>query len=97
LGVHACVDDAYELIHYEMVLIREKRTVNDVVNNLYSAVTFHELYRIAVMAELDEAAVRRRQVSAGVALRWQKEIEASWLRLITNSNPSNRFKNKIPI
>ena len=68
LGVHVCGDDACEVIHYGMELVMAKRTLNDVVNKLYSAVTFHELYRIAAMAGLDEAGARTRRVAAGVAL-----------------------------
>ena len=78
LGVHICGDDACELIHYGMELIRSKRTINDVVNNLYSAVTFHEMYRIAAMAGLDEVGARKRRAAAGVALaRRNRSILAS--------------------
>lgn len=45
MGVHICGDDACELIHYGMELVKAKRTIEDVLNNLYSAVTFHEMYR----------------------------------------------------
>jgi len=68
LGIHICGDDACELIHYGMELVRGKRTLGDVVNNLYSAVTYHELYRIAAMAGLDQSAARTRRAAVGKAL-----------------------------
>lgn len=68
MGVHICGDDACELIHYGMELIKSKRTINDVLSNLYSAVTFHEMYKIAALAAVDEAGARKRRAAAGRAL-----------------------------
>ena len=36
-----------EMIHYGMELVTAKRTLMDLANRLYVAVTFHELYRLA--------------------------------------------------
>jgi NAD(P) transhydrogenase len=68
IGVHICGDDACELIHYGMELVRAQRTVYDVINNLFSAVTYHEMYRIASLAAIDEAGARKRRAAAGAAL-----------------------------
>lgn len=68
LGVHICGDDACELIHYGMELVRSKRTIQQIANSLFSAVTFHEMYRIAAQAGLDEAGARKRRAAAGKAL-----------------------------
>mmetsp|Transcript_9221 Transcript_9221/g.20187 ORF Transcript_9221/g.20187 Transcript_9221/m.20187 type:complete len:613 (+) Transcript_9221:83-1921(+) len=68
MGVHICGDDACELIHYGMELVKAKRTIDDVLGNLYSAVTFHEMYRIAAMAAVDEAGARKRRAAAGRAV-----------------------------
>ena len=68
MGVHICGDDACELIHYGMELIKAERTIDDVLSTLYSAVTFHEMYRIAAMAAVDEAGARKRRSAAGRAL-----------------------------
>lgn len=68
MGVHICGDDACELIHFGMELVKSRRTIDDVLNNLYSAVTFHEMYRIAAMAAVDEAGARKRRAAAGRAL-----------------------------
>ena len=68
LGVHICGDDACELIHYGMELVKSRRTILDLNNSLYSAVTFHELYKIAAQAALDEAGARKRRAEAGKAL-----------------------------
>jgi NAD(P) transhydrogenase len=38
IGVHICGDDACELVHYGMELVRSKRTMTDIVGQLYSAV-----------------------------------------------------------
>ncbi|KAL7536694.1 hypothetical protein ACHAWF_005544 [Thalassiosira exigua] len=68
MGVHICGDDACELIHYGMELVKAERTIDDVLSNLYSAVTFHEMYRIAAMAAVDEVGARKRRAAAGRAL-----------------------------
>lgn len=68
LGVHICGDDACELIHYGMELVKTSRTIRDLVNSLYSAVTYHEMYHIAALAAIDEKGGRRRRAAAGRAL-----------------------------
>lgn len=68
IGVHICGDDACELIHYGMELVKARRTVGDVTNELYSAVTYHEMYRIAARAAIDVKGARKRRAAAGTAL-----------------------------
>ena len=68
LGVHICGDDACELIHYGMELVKAGRTIQDLNNSLYSAVTFHEMYKIAAQNALDERGARKRRAAAGRAL-----------------------------
>lgn len=68
LGVHICGDDACELIHYGMELVKGRRTVEDIAGTIYSAVTFHEMYKIAAQAALDQAGARKRRAAAGRAL-----------------------------
>ena len=68
LGVHICGDDACELIHYGMELVKTQRTITDVINSLYSAVTFHEMYRIAAQSCMDPKAARKTRAEAGRAL-----------------------------
>lgn len=68
VGVHICGDDACELIHYGMELVKAERTVDDILKNLYSAVTFHEMYRIAAMAAVDPSGARKRRAAVGKAL-----------------------------
>mmetsp|Transcript_32360 Transcript_32360/g.67862 ORF Transcript_32360/g.67862 Transcript_32360/m.67862 type:complete len:619 (+) Transcript_32360:400-2256(+) len=68
MGVHICGDDACELIHYGMELVKAERTIEDVLTNLYSAVTFHEMYRIAALAAEDPVGARKRRAAAGKAL-----------------------------
>lgn len=74
IGVHICGDDACELIHYGMELVKGERTILDVQSSLFSAVTFHELYRIAASAALDEAGARKRRAEAGKALAKRNRI-----------------------
>jgi NAD(P) transhydrogenase len=57
-----------ELIHYGMELVKGRRTVEDLAGTIYSAVTFHEMYKIAAQAALDEAGARKRRAAAGKAL-----------------------------
>lgn len=68
LGVHICGDDACELIHYGMELVNGRRTVLDLTNRLFAAVTFHEMYRLAAEDGLDPALGRKRRAAAGKAL-----------------------------
>jgi len=68
VGVHVCGDDACELIHYGMELVKAERTIDDILSNLYSAVTFHEMYRIAAMAAVDPTGARKRRAAVGRAL-----------------------------
>lgn len=68
LGVHIVGDDACELIHYGMELVKGRRTVVDLSQSMYSAVTFHEMYKIAAQAALDEKGARKRRAAAGRAL-----------------------------
>jgi NAD(P) transhydrogenase len=68
VGVHICGDDACELIHYGMELVKGQRTIQELSNSLFSAVTFHEMYKIAAQAALDEAGARKRRAAAGAAL-----------------------------
>ena len=68
LGVHCVGDDACELIHYGMELVKSRRTILDLTNSLYSAVTYHEMYKIAAVNALDEAGARKRRAAAGAAV-----------------------------
>lgn len=68
VGIHICGDDACELIHYGMELVKAGRTIQDLRNSLYSAVTFHEMYKIAAQNALDEKGARKRRAAAGKAV-----------------------------
>jgi len=67
LGVHIVGEDACELIHYGMELVRAERTIQSVLETTYSAVTFHELYTVAARAGIDPKGARARRRSAGAA------------------------------
>ena len=77
LGVHVCGDDACELIHYGMELVKGQRTLHDLLSSLYSAVTYHEMYKIAAQNCLDEVGARKRRAQAGkvVAQRLRQRKE----------------------
>ena len=51
-----------------MELVKGRRTVVDLAGSIYSAVTFHEMYKIAAQAALDEVGARKRRAAAGKAL-----------------------------
>jgi len=65
LGVHICGQDACELVHYGMELIKGRRTLVDVRTSVCSEVTYHQLYRLAAEAAEDPAGARRRRAAAG--------------------------------
>mmetsp|Transcript_21491 Transcript_21491/g.67425 ORF Transcript_21491/g.67425 Transcript_21491/m.67425 type:complete len:556 (+) Transcript_21491:28-1695(+) len=67
IGVHIVGTDACEIIHYGMELVRAKRTLADVIQSTYSAVTFHELYQCAARACADPAAARLKRRATGAA------------------------------
>jgi pyruvate/2-oxoglutarate dehydrogenase complex dihydrolipoamide dehydrogenase (E3) component len=47
LGVHIIGTDACELVHYGMDLVEKQATIFDVIGTLFTAVTFHELFKEA--------------------------------------------------
>mmetsp|Transcript_29191 Transcript_29191/g.74904 ORF Transcript_29191/g.74904 Transcript_29191/m.74904 type:complete len:747 (-) Transcript_29191:500-2740(-) len=47
LGVHIIGQDACELIHYGMELVVQQKTIFVVMDTIFTAVTFHELYKLA--------------------------------------------------
>lgn len=49
LGVHIIGKDACELVHYGMDLVTKKATIFDVIGTLFTAVTFHELFKEAAL------------------------------------------------
>jgi len=49
LGVHIIGTDACELVHYGMDLVAQGVTIFEVINTLYTAVTFHELFKEAAL------------------------------------------------
>mmetsp|Transcript_15175 Transcript_15175/g.17044 ORF Transcript_15175/g.17044 Transcript_15175/m.17044 type:complete len:681 (-) Transcript_15175:105-2147(-) len=77
VGVHICGEDACELIHYGMEIIKSRRTITDVANGMYSAVTFHEMYRIAALSCMDPKAARKSRSAAGKALTERRRRENS--------------------
>ena len=72
LGVHIVGADACELIHYGMNLVESHRTIFDCISTIYSAVTYHELFREAALDAND-------QLEFGI--QWQDVLHAlleSW-------------------
>ena len=49
LGVHIFGSDACELIHFGMELVNARRSIFDVLSMLFTAVTFHELFKFAAL------------------------------------------------
>jgi len=50
LGVHIIGTDACELVHYGMDLVAKQATLFEVIDTLFTAVTFHELFKEAAYA-----------------------------------------------
>jgi len=49
LGVHIIGTDACELVHYGMDLVEQEATIFNVIGTLFTAVTFHELFKEAAL------------------------------------------------
>jgi NAD(P) transhydrogenase len=49
LGVHIIGTDACELVHYGMDLVSQRVTIFEVIDTLFTAVTFHELFQVAAL------------------------------------------------
>merc|ERR1712087_94423 len=49
LGVHIIGKDACELVHYGMDLVDKQTTIFEVIDTLFTAVTFHELFKEAAL------------------------------------------------
>ena len=49
LGVHLIGKEAAELVHYGMALVNEGTTIFEMLSTVYTAVTFHELFREAAL------------------------------------------------
>jgi len=49
LGVHILGMDACELIHFGMELVNSRRSIFDVIGMLFTAVTYHELFKFAAL------------------------------------------------
>ncbi|CAB9503753.1 Soluble pyridine nucleotide transhydrogenase [Seminavis robusta] len=66
VGVHIIGKDAAEMVHYGMSLVRSKNTIYDLMTTMFTAVTFHELFKEAALAA-------NQQLDFGV--EWQKIFE----------------------
>jgi len=49
LGVHLIGKESAELVHYGMALVKAKTTVAEILRTVYTAVTFHELFKEAAL------------------------------------------------
>jgi NAD(P) transhydrogenase len=47
LGVHILGQLATEIIHYGLTLVKDKRTVNDIISTVFNYPTLHDLYKYA--------------------------------------------------
>lgn len=47
LGIHIMGQLATEIIHYGLTLVKDKRTVNDIISTVFNYPTLHDLYKYA--------------------------------------------------
>lgn len=47
LGIHILGNDASEIIHYGVSMLEDEKTLNDVIGQVFSYPSFHELYKYA--------------------------------------------------
>ena len=62
VGVHIFGDDACELVHFGTTLVQAQKTLAEVLQVCYAAVTYHELFKLAArdaIATLQKDAWRR--------------------------------------
>ena len=78
-----------------MELVKARRTIEDLNNSLYSAVTFHEMYKIAAQNALDEVGARKRRAAAGKALAARQRSQAKKTIWNESLNKSYRYLSSI--
>merc|ERR1712032_522688 len=49
LGVHIIGKEAAEMVHYGMALVKEGTSIFEILKTVYTAVTFHELFKEAAL------------------------------------------------
>lgn len=49
IGVHIIGSDAAEMIHYGMSLVKSNASINDLMATMFTAVTYHELFKEAAL------------------------------------------------
>lgn len=49
LGVHLIGKEAAEMVHYGMALVKAKTSIFEILGTVYTAVTFHELFKEAAL------------------------------------------------
>jgi NAD(P) transhydrogenase len=47
LGIHILGQLATEIIHYGLTVVKDKRTVNDIISTVFNYPTLHDLYKYA--------------------------------------------------
>jgi len=77
LGVHIIGTDACELVHYGMDLVAKHSTLFDVINTLFTAVTYHELFKEAALNGNDKL---------DFGIQWQ-ELLAQLSSALTGGEP----------
>lgn len=94
VGVHIYGDDACELIHFGTTLVQERKTLADILAMCFTAVTYHELYKLAArdaLEQLDAAAWRQVYHSLDMAgdgdgVLTPDEVEAKLVKLGATQN-----------
>jgi len=79
VGVHIIGTDACELVHYGMDLVDKETTIFDVIGTLFTAVTFHELFK--------EAAINGNE-KLEFGIQWQELLQELASSLDANSDLS---------
>jgi Ca2+-binding EF-hand superfamily protein len=86
LGVHIIGTDACELVHYGMDLVAKRATLFDVIGTLFTAVTFHELFKEAAFAGNEKLEF---------GIQWQELLGQLQLTMATSGVPDeNELRKK---
>jgi NAD(P) transhydrogenase len=66
IGVHIMGNIATELIHYGMVLVQEKKTLEEVIETVFNYPTLHDLYKYAAYDGLGNLSGKKIKIAGEV-------------------------------
>jgi len=81
IGVHIWGSDACEMVHYGMDIVKNKNTIFDLMGTIFTAVTYHELFKAAAFDG---------NMRLEFGLQWRaifEEVSVDWGTAAADNNP----------